>query len=544
MSSSSFSQDVSKLKGSDFNPTTIHTETQQTSGGIGQTHRVLKSRHIVFIGIGSGIGTGLFVGTGAALANAGPLGLLLAFIVVGCILYSVMQAIGELATLIPTAGTFPHFATRFLSPGVGFALGINYFYCYAIAIASELSAAATLVGYWTDLSPAATISVGLVAVIAINSFSVRYFGESEVISASIKVITFLGLIIIGIILDLGGGPNHDRLGFRYWKAPWGPFAPYPGVEGGSKANFLAFFSAFVNAAFTYIGTECVVLGAGEAKNPTKAIPKATRRVLWRIVFFYIIGALLVGMLVPYDDPRLVSGTGNANSSPWVIAIRNAGIPALPSIVNAAILTSAWSAGNSYLFVSSRVLVGMSIDGQLPACFSRVNKSGVPYYSVAFSALFGLFAYLSCGSGGPSQAFTWLLTLSTVAGLIAWATLCLCFIRFEKACRAQGVDRNTLPFKSPFQPYSAWFGFVGSVIITIFQGFSVFIKGNWSASSFISSYIGIPLFFVPLLVWHIYHKNTFVSADKIDLWTGRIEVEDEVDEPEPTTWVGKLLDKLL
>lgn len=129
-----------------------------------------------------------------------------------------------------------------------------------------------------------TITVGLFLIVLLNSVSVKYFGESEVVTASIKVITFLGLIILGIVLDLGGGPNHDRLGFRYWKDP-GLFAPFPNVTPGALSNFLAFFSAFVNASFTYIGTECVVLAAGEAANPTKAIPKATRRVLWRIVMF-------------------------------------------------------------------------------------------------------------------------------------------------------------------------------------------------------------------------------------------------------------------
>ncbi|ORY79289.1 putative amino acid permease [Leucosporidium creatinivorum] len=501
-------------------------------GGVGRTHRKLKNRHIAMIGFGSGIGTGLFVGTGSALANAGPLGLLLAYSITGGILWCVMQCIGEMATLIPTAGTFPHFATRFISPSVGFSLALSYFYCYAISVASELSAAAVLVSFWApDLSPAVTISVGLVALIALNFVGVNWYGESEVIFSSIKILLFVGLIILGIVLDLGGGPDHKRLGFHYWKVD-GPFQ-----------EFLAFWSAFINAGYTYIGIECVAIAAGEASQPSKQIPRAVKRVVWRILICYIGAVLVIGVLVSANDPDLVTGTGNANSSPFVIAIRRAGIPALPSIINAAVLTSAWSAGNSYLYVASRTLLAMSLDKQAPEIFSRVNKHGVPIYAVGFSSLFGFLAYLSLGSGGAGLAFTWLLNLSTIAGLIAWGTLCFAFIRFHRACKVQGVDRNTLPFKSNFQPYTAWFGFISTVVIIIFSGWSVFLDGQWDTSSFFASYIGIPIFVVPIIAWAIIKKTPFHRASAMDLWSGRLSPEDEVPEPKPTTRIGKFFDYL-
>ncbi|KAI9056239.1 hypothetical protein LZ554_001167 [Drepanopeziza brunnea f. sp. 'monogermtubi'] len=505
-------------------------------GGVGRTQRRLKARHVTFIGFGGGIGTGLFVGTGAALGNAGPLGLLLAFAVMGTILWCVMESVGELATLFPTAGSFPHYATRFVDPALGFTLAISYGYCYTIGTASEVSAAAVVVSYWTDITPALVITLGLAAIFAINIMNVRFFGETEVITASIKILCFLCLIVVSLVITLGGGPNHDRIGFRYWKNP-GPFTDYKGIKG-STGHFLAFFSAMINASYSFIGVETAVVAAAETLNPHRAIPKATKRVTYRIMFFYILGSLLIGLIIPSDDPNLLSGSGNANSSPWVLAIKNAGIGVLPHIINACILVSAWSAGNSYCYIGARILVAMAVDNQMPQFFGKTNRWGVPYYAVIGSFAFGPLAYLSLGSGGATQAFTWLLTLSTLAGLLAWMTLCIAYIRYHHACVAQGINRNDLPMKGRLQPYAAWFGAVGSAIVVIFSGFSVFLSGNWLVSDFIANYIGIVIYIVPFVAWKIVMKTSFVRSKEMDLFSGRFDSTYAPEEPVPTTWWGK------
>ncbi|KNG89288.1 putative amino acid permease [Aspergillus nomiae NRRL 13137] len=494
-------------------------ELQLNVGGRGATQRRLRNYHVTMIGFCSGIGTGLFVGTGAAYAKAGPAGLLLAYIVVGLVLWCVMQSIGELATLLPTAGSFPHWATRFIDPAVGFSLAISYGYCYTIAIASEVSAAAVIVSYWTDLTPAVVITVGLVLILASNLMSVRFYGETEVFGGAVKVLCFLGLVIVSIVITAGGA-NNDAIGFRYWNNP-GPWTNYNGITGPT-GHFLGFLSSFVNASFSFIGVETVVITAAESVNPHHAIPKAARRVTYRIAFFYILGALLIGIIVDPRNPALVSGSDNANSSPFVIAIKEAGINALPSIVNACILVAAWSAGNSYCWVGSRMIVAMTTDHQLPQFFGRVTKKGVPYVAVITAWLFGPLAYLSLGSGGAAQAFSWLLNLSTVAGLIAWATLSFCYIRFHAAMKRQGISRDTLPWKAPLQPYAAWVGFIGSTIITLVAGFPVFLKGNWSSSDFVASYIGIPIFIVPIILWKLIKRTKFVRAADMDLWSGRLQ----------------------
>lgn len=185
--------------------------------------------------------------------------------------------------------------------------------------------------------------------------SVRWYGEAEVFGGAVKVTCFIGLIFVAIIITSGGVPGQEAIGFRYWNNP-GPWVDYNGITGPT-GHFLGFLAAFVNAAFSFIGVETVVISAAESVDPHRAIPKASRRVTYRIGLFYILGAFLIGLIVDPRNTSLVSGSGNANSSPWVIAIKNAGIDTLPSIVNACILVSAWSAGNSYCWVASRMVSG-------------------------------------------------------------------------------------------------------------------------------------------------------------------------------------------
>lgn len=221
---------------------------------------------------------------------------------------------------------------------MGFSLAISYTYCYTIAIASETSAAAVVVSYWTNLTPAVVITISLVLILAINLSNVRLYGDAEVISGSIKILCFLGLVLVSIVITAGGGPNHEAIGFRYWHNP-GAWTNFDGITGPT-GHFLGFLSSFVNASFSFIGVETVVIAAAEAVDPHRAIPKAARRVTYRIGIFYILGAFLIGLIVSPTNQALVSGDDNANSSPFVIAIKEAGISALPSIVNACILVSA------------------------------------------------------------------------------------------------------------------------------------------------------------------------------------------------------------
>lgn len=238
-----------------------------------------------------------------------------------------------------------------------------------------------------------------------------------------------GLIITGLIIDLGGGPNHERIGFRYWKNP-GPFAQSDLVpaEDVNTGRFLGWLSVIVQAAFSFQGMELVAIAASETESPRRNISKAVRRVFYRILVFYLLGVLMTGMLVPYNDPNLLADTGNAAESPYVIAITRSGIKVLPSIINAAVFTSAFSASNSFLFCSSRILYGLAIRGQAPKVFAYCTNAGLPIVAVLTSGAFAFLSFMSVQSSAES-VFTWLTNIITIAGFITWGAINLTFIYF-------------------------------------------------------------------------------------------------------------------
>ncbi|KAI0050990.1 general APC amino acid permease [Auriscalpium vulgare] len=508
-----------------------------------RVQRRLKQRHVQMIAIAGTIGTGLFLGSGSALQGAGPLGALIAYALVGTVAYSSLCSIGEMTSLAPISGTFPHFAARWVDPSFGFAVGWNYFYTNAISVPVEISAATILISFWdtNNNHQAAYIAMMVVLVSAVNIFGVRWFGESEFYFSIIKIVLITGLILTGLIIDLGGGPHHDRIGFRYWKHP-GPVAG-AGLEpqDPNLDRFLAILTVIVQAGFSFQGMELVAIAASETENPRRNIGKAVGRVFWRIVIFYILGILVTGMLVPYDDPDLLNGGGTASESPYVIAIRRAGIKTLPSIINAAIFTSAFSAGNSYLFCSSRILYGLAIRGQAPKIFTYCTKKGLPLIAVLTCCSFSLLSFMNVSSGA-TKVFNWFVSLSTVGGFFTWFAINLTYYRFWCGHRAQGIDRKKLVYWNPLQPYLSMWGMFWTCFFILINGYTVF--WNWNTADFLTSYINIPLFFALWGGYWIFKRTRFWRASEMDFVTG-IPTLEETETPEipPRNWREKLFNIL-
>jgi amino acid transporter len=496
----------------------------------GALHRQLKNRHIAMISIGGVIGTGLFVGTGNSLANGGPVGLLLGYMAMGSITLAVMVSLGEMIAYLPIPGGHIKLAERFVDPAMSFTMGWNYWYNWTIVAPTELSAAALLIDYWhPNVNNSVFVFVCIVVVVTINMLGAGAYGETEFIFASIKVLTITGLIILGIVLDLGGGPDHDRIGFRYWKNP-GPFVQYDGIAG-AWGRFLGWWAVLINAAFSFIGTEIVAIAAGEAKNPRRNLPKAIRRVYIRILVFYILGTTVIGLLVPSNNPSLVIESGTA-ASPFVIAIQTAGIKSLPSIINACLLTSAWSAASSDLYTSSRALYGLAISGNAPSIFARTSKSGLPYVSVTFCALFTLLAFMAVSSGA-GKVFEWFSSMTSVAGLMTWFGISVTYIRFHKGLKAQGIDRKTLPFSTRVQPFAAWYACISTFVICLLNGWPVFLNGKWNTATFVTSYLPFALFPVLYVGARLFYRIPPVKPHEMDFHSDIAQIEaDEVDDPPP------------
>jgi amino acid transporter len=403
--------------------------------------RGLAQRHLSMIGIAGSIGTGLFLGLGGAVQTGGPLGALLGYAIVGLIVCAVQFALGEVAALLPVTGSFVRHAEFLVDPALGFAVGWNLVYGNILSIPSEITAICALIQFWTDMNPAPFIILFIVLTVVVAVAFVRVFGEVEFAFAILKIALVVFLIILGLVIDLGGVPGTPRIGFRYWKDP-GPFVEY--IASGNLGKFLGFWSVMTGAVFSFAGVESLAMAAAETRNPRHAIPRACKRVFARVLLFYMLAVLVVGMLVASNDERLDGSGDSVAQSPFVIAASAAGIPAIPSVVNAIVITSAWSASNQALLSGTRVLYGLALKGQAPKVFLRTTSWGTPYMCVLLFTCFMFLSFMSL-SDGAITVFWWLVDLTAAGVLVSWSTILLNHIRLRMAMKKQGIPAHRLPW---------------------------------------------------------------------------------------------------
>ncbi|KAG9014333.1 hypothetical protein FRB94_012739 [Tulasnella sp. JGI-2019a] len=513
---------------------------------VDRVQRRLKQRHVQMIAIAGTIGTGLFLGSGKALERAGPLGALLAYILIGSVAYSSLCSVGEMTCFAPISGTFPHYAARWVDPAFGFAVGWNYLYQQVITVPAEITAAAILISFWDDSTARRPMYIALILIFMcmINLFGVRYFGESEFVFSIIKLCLITGLILFGLIIDLGGGPDHDRIGFRYWRNP-GAMNTYLVYDNVGVGRFLGFLGVLVQAAFSYQGMELVAIAASETESPRRNISKAVRRVFYRIFIFYILGILITGMLIPYNDPNLLDDNNNSKStvaqSPYVIAMRRAGVSGLPHLVNACVFTSAFSSGNSYLFTSSRILYGLALRKQAPGMFARCTHNGLPLRAVLACSLFTLLAFLNV-SNGSATVFKWLGNLTAIGGFFTWMAINLTYLRFYAGLKRQNIDRTKFVYYSSLQPWLSIWGFFWTSFCILINGFAVFWHLN--ASDFVTAYLNIPIFFGLYFGYKFWKKTEVWRTEDMDFVRGIPTIDEtEVDYVPPETFWEKVFEKL-
>ncbi|MBW0487123.1 hypothetical protein O181_026838 [Austropuccinia psidii MF-1] len=502
----------------------------------GELHRQLQNRHVAMISIGGAIGTGLFVGTATALSHGGALGLVLGYTLMGFLGWMLMCSLGEMIAHLPIVGGHLALAERFFSSSLSFALGWSYWYMWSIICPTELSASALLMTYWSSkVNLAVYIAVFWVFVGAINLGGVRVYGEMEFWFSSIKVIAVVIVLILGIILDLGG-VTGDRIGFRYWKNP-GPLPQYDGVPG-ALGRFCAVFSVLITASFSYIGVELPAIAAAEAKNPKRNLPKAIKRVAGRVLGFYVAGTFIVSLLVPANEPRLSLKTETGAKSPFVIAMQNAGIKGLPSVLNASLVTFTLSAASSNIYISSRCLYGLSVAGNAPRILSKTTRNGLPIYSYFVAMALATLGFVAASKGKSGAAFGYFSNMTSVAGLLNWWGIFLTYIRFYNGAQAQGFDRSKLPYQSPFGGVGAWFGVAACSIIIIFNGFEVFLPGQWKLEKFLTCYLPIPSFALMFLAHKWWTGARMVDEQAMDFVTGSQDAVEEEEIP-PTSIIGKI-----
>ncbi|KAH6873430.1 amino acid transporter-like protein [Thelonectria olida] len=492
-------------------------------------HRRLGQRQIQLIAIGGSIGTALFVLIGSALSYAGPLGMLLAYITYAIILGLVNSSMAEMVVYMPVSGSFIRMAAKWVDPALGVMMGYNFLLYQWSVIPFEITAINLVLKYWSDDIPVAAVcGVCMAAYFCLNVFAVKYYGEAEFWLAIGKVILILIVFSFTFVTMCGGNPQHDAYGFRHWKKPFNQY-----IATGSLGHFEGFLAALWLAVFTYAGPEYVGMIAGEAKQPRKTLKQAFKTIYWRFGIFFIGSALCVGTILSADDPALGDQHYGAGGSPYVIAMKNMGVEGLPHLVNALLLTSIFSAGNTYVYAATRTLYSLSVQGQAPRFLQKCTKSGVPVWALVITMISPALSFFNV-SASTSVVITWFINITTASQILMYMGVCITYLCFYRAIKAQGISRRSLPYRGWGQPYLTWvaLAFYFSVLCT--YSYTMYLPGNWDIGSFFSYYT---MGFVGILVfvgWKVYHQTSFVKPAEADLVWDKMVIDAYEEDAEPVT----------
>ncbi|EAE3002011.1 amino acid permease [Listeria monocytogenes] len=473
----------------------------------GEIRRDLKTRHLSMIAIGGSIGTGLFLASGNAIHTAGPGGALVAYVAIGIMVYFLMTSLGEMATYMPVSGSFSTYASRFVDPAFGFALGWNYWFNWAITLAVDISTAAIIVQFWLPNTPAWLWSaIFLILIFGLNALSVKAYGESEYWFSIIKVATVIIFLIVGVLTIVGilGG---EVIGFSNFTAGDAPF----------KGGFFAILGTFLIAGFSFQGTEMVGIAAGESATPETSVPKAIKQVFWRILLFYIFAIFIIGMIIPYTNPNLLSAEAtDVAISPFTLVFEKAGLAFAASVMNAVILTSVLSAGNSGLYASTRMLWAMARDKKAPKFLGKVNRRGIPMAALIVTTIVGAMTFITTLTENGTVIYTWLLSASGLTGFIAWVGIAISHYRFRKAFIKQGHDLSELKYKAKFFPFGPILALVLCIVVIVGQDYAAFLKPEFTNPAWWQkigiSYIGLPIFLVFWLSFKFTNKTKVIPLE--------------------------------
>ncbi|CCL99553.1 uncharacterized protein FIBRA_01571 [Fibroporia radiculosa] len=486
--------------------------------GTHTTQRGMGPRHLMMIAIGGTIGTGIFLSAGSAVATAGPGSALISYFIVGIFCYGVVISLGEMASYIPVSGSFAVFGSRFVSPALGFTLGWNYWLQWSLSIPSELTAAAVILQYWDARIQAWQWALVIIApVFIMQLIHVRVYGESEYWFAMIKVLLIVLFIIVGLIYDWGGVRHH----------------PGPGLSNFHNGQafiggFSDFAQTFAYAFYSYGGVELVSLAAGESTKPHKSVPRAVRATFFRILLFYILTMLTIGVCINWNDPSLLSAAYDSDvaASPVTVVFQRAGFGAAVNLVNAVLLTAVLSATNSCFYASSRMLLSLARSGQAPPIFGWVNRRGVPVPALITALAVSFLTFLTT-IWGEGVVFTWLLNLTGISALLTWGSVGIISLRFRWAWKAQGRALEDLAYCQPLFPLLPIVTITLAVLMFAAQGYSAVVDQPFDWRNVVATYIGVAVYVLLYIGHSVYEivllKNSvhLIPLQEVDLDTDAV-----------------------
>lgn len=468
--------------------------------------RDLKTRHISMIAIGGSIGTGLFMASGAIISQAGPGGAIVAYFLIGIMVYFLMSSLGELATFYPVSGSFSAYASRFINPAAGFTVGWLYWVIWSLVASVDVITAAKVLSYWEVFGQIPSIVwcfIFLAILFLINVFSVKSFGEAEYWFSFIKVATIIIFLIMGLLMIFGIIGDEGAVGLKNFTVGDAPF--HNGITG--------LLGVLVVAGFSFGGTEVVAVTAGESDNPKESMPKAIRQVFWRILLFYIGSIFIIACLIPYTDPHLLNKNSDVAMSPFTIIFDKVGILFAASIMNAVILTAVLSAGNSGLYATSRLLFSLSQQAQAPKALGQLNQRNMPFNALLLTTLLiiGTIIYAHINMGGYAKLLNMLGSLI----ILVWMVSMWSHYRLRKAIAQQGQSKDDLlSYQSPLFPLGPIIVIGTSLFLLIGQSFSDIMSGNVSAivEALLPVLIAVAIYFI----YKVIHRTKMIPLDEIDL----------------------------
>lgn len=480
------------------------TEGQTITGNSGHMKRTLQTRHLSMIALGGSIGTGMMIASGSAISTAGPGGALVAYSMMGIMVYFLMTSLGEMATYIPLTGSFATYCTKFVDPALGFAMGWNYWLNWVITIAVDAVTSGVIIQFWWPQFPEWIFSgFVLLVIFLINYLSVRSYGETEYWLSIIKVVTIIVFLIVGFMIIFGimGGQGPIGLkNFHYKKAPF---------VGG----FPSILTVFLVAGMSFQGTELVGITAGESATPEKSVPKAIHSTFWRILLFYILSIFVMACILPYTDKNLLSSNvQDVAMSPFTIVFKRAGLAAAASVMNAVILTAVISSANSGLYASTRMLFSQAREGYAWRGFGYVNKRGIPIYALLGTMAVSLAIYLL--HFVSANAYNYLIDASGLSGFIAWLGIAMAHYRFRWAFVAQGHQLSELKYHATMFPFGPIFAFVFCMIVIVGQNIPAFIHLDWD--NILITYMAVPIFLILFCYYKFRYKTHLLSLQEADL----------------------------
>ncbi|GGS18421.1 amino acid permease [Streptomyces griseoviridis] len=403
----------------------------------------LKQRHLSMIALGGVIGAGLFVGSGAGIAAAGP-SIVVAYALSGVLVMLVMRMLGEMSAAYPSSGSFSAHAERAIGPWAGFTAGWAFWVLLCSAVGLEGIGAARIVSGWLPGTPEwAWVALFMVVFCGANLAAVKNFGEFEFWFAALKVGAITLFLVLGVLAIAGVLPGTDSPGGSHLA----PFLPHGG--DGLIIGLLA-------SVFAYGGLETVTIAAAESEDPVKGVASAVRTAMWRIAVFYIGSMAVVVTLVPWDSEEVVE------KGPYVAALDELGIPGAGQLMNVVVLVALLSAMNANIYGSSRIAYSLVERGQGPEALGRA-PGGVPRTAVLVSSVFGFFCVL-LSYWRPDDVFSWLLNMTGAVILVVWAFIAVSQLRLRRELERAAPER--LVVRMWAYPVLTWVALAGMAAVFV------------------------------------------------------------------------------